>query len=169
MKHHSELAILILMTALLLLGTSPTQAVAKDYPAAPDFVLKDLNGKEIRLGDYKGKVLFLNFWATWCGPCRAEIPDFIEAYNEHKKDGLEILGISVDQAGAKKVLKFVEANKVNYPVAMATKQLFKDYQRPRAIPTTLIIDRKGRIRHKQVGLMSKEMVIQFFKEFSKAD
>jgi len=139
----------------------------KDHPAAPDFTLKDLNGNQISLADYEGKVLFLNFWATWCGPCRIEIPDFIDVYEEYKDKGLEILGISVDTGNPDRVRRFVELNEMNYPVAMFNREFLNNYKPGQYIPVTIIIDRKGRLRHKQIGLMSKEMVLYFFEQFSK--
>jgi peroxiredoxin len=160
---------LIIPAVLVLISlVSVSTACALDnHPAAPDFTLKDLNGNEISLSDYEGKVLFLNFWATWCGPCRAEIPDFIEVYDEYKDQGLEILGVSVDEMSPDKVLRFVKAYEINYPIAMFTMDLINDYRPGRGIPATIIIDKMGRLRHKQIGTMSKEMVLHFFKEFSK--
>jgi peroxiredoxin len=160
---------LIIPAVFLLISLVSVSAACapNNHPAAPDFTLKDLNGKEISLSDYEGKVLFLNFWATWCGPCRAEIPDFIEVYDEYKDQGLEILGVSVDDMSPDKVLRFVEKSEINYPVAMYTNALMNDYRPGRMIPTTVIIDKMGRLRHKQIGTMSKEMVLYFFKEFSK--
>ncbi len=163
-----RLALPVGVAFFLLVGANTVSGL-EDHPAAPDFKLKDLMGKEVSLSDYEGKVLFLNFWATWCGPCRAEIPDFIEVYDEYRDKGLEILGVSVDTISSDKVLQFVMKNEMNYPVVMATRDLFKDYPQPRAIPTTLIIDGKGKIRHRQVGLMSKEMLIRIFNELSKED
>lgn len=141
-------------------------AAGTSDPLAPDFRLKDLNGSEITLSDYAGKVLFINFWATWCPPCRAEIPDFIEFYEEYKDQGLEILGVSVDQMSPEKVAAFVKASDMNYPVAMYNTEFINDYRPGNSIPTTIVIDREGRIRHKQVGLMSKEMLVRIFKEVS---
>ena len=141
--------------------------VIKEDPVAPDFNLEDLNGTELSLSDFEGKVLFLNFWATWCPPCRTEIPDFIEVYDKYKDMGLAILGISVDQISAKKVGEFVKKNKMNYPVAMATKKLFQDYPSPGAIPTTLVIDAMGKIRHKKVGVMSQQELIDLYIKFKK--
>ncbi len=159
---------LIPLTLVLFVLVSVDNACAfKEDPAvAPDFTLKDLNGNNITLSAYKGKVLILNFWATWCPPCRAEIPDFIEVYDEYKAKGLEILGISVDQISAAQVSKFVERNKMNYPVAMATNDLFRDYPPPQAVPTTLVIDRDGKIQYKKVGMMSKQELIDLFNRFS---
>jgi peroxiredoxin len=141
-----------------------------NYPKAPDFTITDLNGKSISLSDYKGKVLFLNFWATWCPPCRAEIPDFVEAYGQQKAKGLEILGISLDSKGKEAIVAFVDKYKINYPVVLETRnttdKLLDDYQPGQFIPTTIIIDKQGRIRNKQVGQMSKEMLLKYFQQLA---
>ncbi len=155
------------LVLFVLVSAGNACAVKQDSSEAPDFTLTDLNGTTISLSDYAGKVLFLNFWATWCAPCRAEIPDFVEVYNEYKDKGLEILGISVDQIGADQVRKFVEKYKMNYPVAMATNELFRDYPPPQGVPTTLVIDGDGKIRHKKVGMMSKQELLDLFQRFSK--
>jgi peroxiredoxin len=166
MKKMARLLIPMSLVFFLLASVNATCA-REDYPAAPDFTLKDLNGNQISLSDYQGKVLFLNFWATWCGPCRVEIPDFIEVYDEYKDKGLEILGVSVDSMNPDKVLEFVNKNEMNYPVVMFTRDLINDYRPGRAVPATIVIDKKGRLRHKQIGTMSKEMVIDIFEEISK--
>ncbi|HEB36420.1 MAG TPA: TlpA family protein disulfide reductase [Candidatus Aminicenantes bacterium] len=129
---------------------------------APDFTVKDLRGREISLSNYSGKVVFLNFWATWCGPCKAEIPDFIEAYKQNKDKGMEIIGISVDRISPKSVLKFAEKYKINYPVIMGTDKIQKDYEPGPYIPTTIIIDQEGKIRHRHIGYMSKEALKDYF-------
>lgn len=129
---------------------------------APDFTVKDLKGREISLSKYSGKVVFLNFWATWCGPCKAEIPDFIEAYKQNKDKGMEIIGISVDRISPKSVLKFAEKYKINYPVVMSTDEIQKDYEPGPYIPTTIIIDQEGKIRHRHIGYMSKEALEDYF-------
>lgn len=132
------------------------------YTTAPEFVLTDLSGNEISLSDFKGKVVFLNFWATWCSPCRAEIPGFVEAYSQYKEKGMEIIGVSVDRGGTNKVLEFVRTYRINYPVAMYTMKIIRDYELGRAIPTTIIIDRKGRIRRKHIGYMDKGTLERYF-------
>jgi peroxiredoxin len=141
-----------------------------NYPQAPDFRLTDINGKTISLSDYKGKVLFLNFWATWCPPCRAEIPDFVEAYGQEKAKGLEILGISLDSKGKDAIVAFVEKYKINYPIVLetrqATEQLIGDYQPGQFIPTTIVIDKRGRIRDKKVGQMDKETILKYFQQLA---
>jgi cytochrome c biogenesis protein CcmG/thiol:disulfide interchange protein DsbE len=152
------------LVLFVLMSTGSACAVSKDQ-IAPDFILEDLDGNKISLSDFEGKVLFLNFWATWCPPCRAEIPDFIEVYDMYKDKGLAIIGISVDRISPKKVADFAQKNRMNYPVAMATGELFRDYPSPSAIPTTVVIDGNGKIRHKKVGLMSKEELIDLYNEF----
>jgi len=134
----------------------------ENYPLAPQFSLEDLKGNTIALSDLEGKVIFLNFWATWCSPCRVEIPDFVESYKENKDKGLEILGVSVDRAGTKSLLGFVEEFKINYPVALATPKIVNDYQPGRFIPVTIIIDKKGKIRHKHIGPMDKKTLEKYF-------
>ncbi len=150
------LTVILFVFAPLFYGGSPAQS------AAPDFKIKDLNGKEHTLAEYKGKVLFLNFWATWCPPCRAEVPDFVEAYKAYKDQGLEILGISVDEGGVDAVKPFASKYRVNYPLAMVTEQIYNDYQPGAYIPTTFLIDKSGRIRDKIVGQIDKESFLAAF-------
>jgi cytochrome c biogenesis protein CcmG/thiol:disulfide interchange protein DsbE len=154
----------MILMVFVLVSACGARAVEGD-PVAPDFMLEGLNGTTISLSDFEGKVLFMNFWATWCPPCRAEIPDFIEAYDEYKDMGLAILGVSVDNISPQKVNEFVKRNEMNYPVAMATKKLFQDYPAPAAIPTTLVIDGTGKIRYRKVGLMSKRELIDLYTKF----
>jgi peroxiredoxin len=135
-------------------GSNSTQAA--------DFTVKDLKGHEISLSNYSGKIVFLNFWATWCSPCKAEIPDFIESYKQYKDKGMEIIGISVDKISPKSVLKFAEEYKINYPVVMSTNKIQKDYEPGPYIPTTIIISREGKIRHRHIGYMSKEAIEDYF-------
>ncbi len=161
-----------LALALLLSGAVGPACASKQEGSsfAPDFRVTDLKGKTISLSDYKGKVLFLNFWATWCPPCRAEIPDFIEAYTQEKANGFEILGISVDTKGKPEVAAFVDQYKINYPIVLETKEniqkLINDYQPGQYIPTTIIIDKSGMIRHKQVGAIDKETLLKYFRELA---
>jgi peroxiredoxin len=133
---------------------------------APDFTVIDLKGQTITSAQYKGKVLFLNFWATWCPPCRAEIPDFIDVYAANKAKGMEILGISLDTKEKSEVQAFVEKFKINYPVVLETKKqtekLLSDFQPGQFIPTTFVIDKQGRIRDKIVRAMDKEEILRIF-------
>ena len=158
-----SLSLALVFTALVLLTSAISAAEGK---AAPDFALKDLGGKDISLDDYKGKVVFLNFWATWCPPCRQEIPGFIEAYEKYKGDGLVILGVAVSDR-ENSVKSYVEKSKMTYPVAMGDTKIVKDYDPGNAIPTTIVIDRDGNIFHKHVGFMDQSQVEKIFMDLSK--
>jgi thiol-disulfide isomerase/thioredoxin len=120
---------------------------------APAFDLKDLNGNPLTLSQAKGKVVLLNFWATWCGPCRAEIPDLIELQKKYK-DQLEIIGVATeeDEPDADALRKFVAKEGINYPVALASEQLEDKFGGIEALPTSFIIDEQGRIVQKHIGL-----------------
>lgn len=159
------LTVLVGISFLLAAGAAVLRAQSENVPA-PDFVLKDLQGKDLKLADYKGKVLVLNFWATWCPPCRAEIPDFVEAYTANKDKGLEILGLSVDRMPADKLLPFVNKAKINYPVALADTKIVQDYGPGDYIPATIIIDKKGIVRHRHVGQMDKNTLVQLFNQYN---
>ena len=118
---------------------------------APNFTLKDLEGWEVSLSDYEGKIIFVNFWATWCGPCKREIPGFIELQNKYKDD-LVILGISIDRRGTKdRVAPFAKNYNINFPVLFSDGKVEKDYGGIRAIPTTFILDRELDIAQKIRG------------------
>jgi len=120
---------------------------------APDFALpRTGDGKTVKLSDFKGKVRIVNFWATWCPPCRAEIPHFVSMYKDLKGKGVEIIGISLDQKGDAAVAPFVKENKMNYPVVLGDENVVSAYGGIRGIPTTFIVDRQGRIVKKFVGL-----------------
>lgn len=129
---------------------------------APDFTLKDLKGNEVSLSACRGKVIFLNFWATWCPPCRQEIPGFIEVYNGYKDRGMVIIGISLDRKSPDSILEFAEEYKINYPLVMATAKIVMDYQPGDFIPATIIIDKNGKIRERHVGYMDKATLKSYF-------
>jgi cytochrome c biogenesis protein CcmG/thiol:disulfide interchange protein DsbE len=137
---------------------------AQSVPA-PDFSVKDLQGNVQNLAAFKGKVLVINFWATWCPPCRREIPDFIAAYKELKGEGLEILGLSVDQKTVPELLDWTRQIGVNYPIALATPEIITAYEPGDYIPSTIIIDRKGVIRFRQAELMTKDTLIRLFRQY----
>ena len=138
-------------------STHPNAAKSpKDRHQAPDFALKDANGKTVRLSDYKGKVVLLDFWATSCGPCRAEIPWFIEM-ERHKKDkGFEVLAVSLDDSGWEDVKPFLAEMNVNYRVVIGDDTTTKAYGGVEAIPTTFLIDRQGKIAAIHIGLASRK-------------
>ena len=157
---------LILAVALILGANSPSLTAQEENTPAPGFTLKDLKGNLVSLSDYKGKILVLNFWATWCTPCRDEIPDFIDVYQDLKSKGFEILGLSVDRLSPDKLSAWAESIGINYPLAVATGKILRDYHPGEYIPATIVIDKYGRIRYRHVGAMDRETLLQLFKELS---
>ena len=118
---------------------------------APDFKVDDLEGKPLTLAASKGKVVLLNFWATWCGPCRAEIPDLIELQKKYA-DRLQIIGLDIDDDDVAEVKKFVAENKMNYPIAMATNEIRREYGGVAALPTSFVLNSEGQVVQKHEGL-----------------
>jgi peroxiredoxin len=151
----------VMLAAALFTGcSSPTPVKAAVKPEserkpAPNFVLKDITGKTVKLTDYRGKVVLLNFWATWCGPCKIEIPWFIDFEQAYKDRNFSVLGISLDDDGWDSVKPFVEQRKINYRVMIGTEEMSQQYGGVEALPTTFIIDRDGRIAAIHEGLVSK--------------
>lgn len=124
---------------------------------APDFTLKDSNGQSVKLSDYRGKVVLLNFWATWCGPCQIEIPWFIEFEQQLKSKGLEVVGVSMDEEGWKVVKPYIAAHKLNYRVLLGDETVGDLYGGLDALPTTFIIDRDGKVAFTpHIGLAGKD-------------
>ncbi|HEY4930327.1 MAG TPA: TlpA disulfide reductase family protein [Terriglobales bacterium] len=117
---------------------------------APDFTVTDIDGRKLSLADYKGKVVLLDFWATWCGPCRTEIPRFVEMQNKYGTDGFQVIGVSMDD-DAKPVREFAQQYKLNYPVAVGDDRLAERYGGVLGLPVNFIIDREGRIYARHLG------------------
>jgi len=146
--------IFVLLAGLVLLaGCSVAQGNASGK--APDFSLQSINGKTIRLSDYNNKVVILNFFATWCPPCREEIPDFIELVNTTDKERFVIIGISIEKGDESAVKKFAADRKINYPILVDDGFVSKTYGPINSIPTTFIIDKKGNITEKIIGSRTK--------------
>lgn len=121
-----------------------------DHPLAPAFSVTDLSGRALNLADYKGNVILLDFWATWCGPCRVEIPGFVQLQNRYRDQGLVVIGVSIDD-GPEPVREFYKEFKMNYSVAMGSEKLGALYGGILGLPTTFLIGRDGRIYAKHVG------------------
>ena len=120
---------------------------------APAWTLKDVNGKAVSLDQFRGKVVVLDFWATWCPPCRAEIPGYVQLQKKYAKDGLAVVGVSLDQGGVEVVKQFIADHHVDYQIVMGDQKIVDAYGGVNAIPTTFIIDRQGNIRYRKVGEM----------------
>jgi cytochrome c biogenesis protein CcmG, thiol:disulfide interchange protein DsbE len=123
----------------------------KNPDAAPAFQLNDLNGKPVSLAEAKGKIVLLNFWATWCGPCRAEIPDLVDLQKRYA-DKFEIIALATDEDDPDEVRRVVLQSGINYRVAMSSDAVRRDYGGIAALPTSFVIDPEGRIVQKHVGL-----------------
>lgn len=129
-------------------SVAPSKAVGK---IAPPFVRNDLNGKKIELAGYKGQVVLLNFWATWCAPCLSEMPRFVAWQKSYSAQGLQVVGVSMDDDVAP-VRKMNQKLQLNYPVVMGDEKLGDSYGGVLGLPITYLIDRQGKIRYRHQGL-----------------
>jgi cytochrome c biogenesis protein CcmG/thiol:disulfide interchange protein DsbE len=150
------------LSALLVTSCSSTRTVSasakseKDRKPAADFTLKDSNGASVKLSDYRGKVVLLNFWATWCGPCQLEIPWFEEFEQQYKSQGFAVLGVSMDEDGWGVVKPYIAEHKVNYRVLLGDDSVTQLYGGVESLPTSFIIDREGKIAFApHIGLIQK--------------
>lgn len=153
--------VLILAILLIVLGStffvkerrdgSMGKTAGSRISTLPEFHLQDLWGREARSSDLKGKVILVNFWATWCPPCLYEIPHFVELHEKYSREGLIILGISMDQSGKEHVKSFVEEKGIPYQTLMGDDKIVEDFGGIQGLPTTFVIDREGKIAEKLVG------------------
>lgn len=141
---------LVILGALLLFA--PAVARAQDTPAA-ELKLKDINGRRIHLSNYRGQVVLVNFWATWCPPCRAEIPDLIKLQRAYGRRGLQVIGVTYPPQTLAEVRRFVQRAKVNYPVGLGTKEMKLLFTASESLPMTIVIGTDGRIRETIEGIL----------------
>ena len=156
MRNAFILASILCLLALAATAQSPkTTKTSTGRSLAPDFNLKDATGKDVKLADLKGKVVLVNFWATWCEGCQVEIPWFVEFQKEYASRGLVVVGISMDDDGWKSVKPWIEEKKVNYPIVIGNEGLAKQYGLDGGMPLTALVDREGRIADLHQGIVDK--------------
>jgi peroxiredoxin len=143
------------ITATLLVALSSLVLGQAEKPA-PELELKDVEGRVLRLSDYKGKVVLLNFWATWCAPCRAEMPDLVKWQREYKSRGLQVIGVTYPPEELTEVREFIKSIGVNYPVALGEEQTKAMFDKGETLPVTVVIDKKGMVREVIQGIIFPE-------------
>ena len=134
-------------------GEKMTLRFFRDPSVVPAFTAQDLDGRSISSAGWRGKVTIVNFWATWCGPCRAEIPALI-ALQEKYRGRLRVIGVSEDEISPELVKRFVTAQRINYPIVMTTKEIGRTFPGVTALPTSFVVDREVRVVQKHVGLLN---------------
>ncbi|HEY0729475.1 MAG TPA: TlpA disulfide reductase family protein [Pyrinomonadaceae bacterium] len=144
-----------ILLATMMIAFSPASVLGQQA-RAPQFVLKDIKGRIVRLSDYKGKVVLINFWATWCPPCRAEMPDLVSLQREHGKEGLQIIGITYPPEKLDRVRRFARNLKVNYPIVLGTRQLKARFSSEDTLPLTVVINRDGNVSEIISGILLRE-------------
>ncbi|MCX8118216.1 MAG: TlpA family protein disulfide reductase [Desulfobacterota bacterium] len=148
----TSLAFAFALSVLILLPCCAKKTEERDQ--APNFSLRTLNGQQITLSDLKGKVVLLDFWATWCGPCRESIPHLVRLYRNYQEKGFELIGMSKDRSEDIEVVrKYVRTMEIPYPIILTPDEVARKY-RVTGLPTTVLIDRKGVIRQRIVGFNS---------------
>jgi thiol-disulfide isomerase/thioredoxin len=153
-------AVALIAAAMLYVGfhaarrSGPPPLVTK-ASAAPDFTLESLDGKSVRLSDLRGKAVLLNFWATWCGPCKIETPWLVELQNQYGAQGLQVIGVAMDDSGKDDIAKFAKDMGVNYPVLLGKEAVGDAYGGVPALPESFFIGRDGKIVDKIIGLKGK--------------
>ena len=143
---------LIVIFVALLIVLSPAVVVGQ----APQFTLKDINGRTVRLRAYRGKVVLINFWATWCPPCRAEMPDLVKLQRDYARQGLQVIGITYPPEEKTRVRRFARSLKVNYPIILGTSQIKARFTAEETLPLTVVIDRDGKVNDIISGILLRQ-------------
>lgn len=144
----------------------PAQAGPEKGTLAPDFELKvlDGNGQTMKLSSLRGKAVIVDFWATYCGPCKIEMPWFVDLQKKYGKDGLQIVGVAVDDAGEKAISDFTHKMGINYPILIGNEKVADQYGGLDGLPTTFFLDRSGKIIDRQLGLISESVIVDNIKK-----
>lgn len=156
------IVVVMVVTLMLVFGirksrraTSPAQATTTGMKMAPDFTLQSLDGKTVHLSDFRGKAILLNFWATWCEPCKVEMPWIVDLQQKYASKGLQVLGVAMDDAGPDEIAKFTRQMGVNYPVVIGKDEVADSYGGLPFLPTTFYIGRDGKIVDKVLGIKGR--------------
>lgn len=163
MKRNAIVIVVVIAAVALMLfagvrmsrSRASIKTVGKNGSAAPDFTLKGLDGKQVRLSDYRGKAVLLNFWATWCAPCKIEMPWFVDLQKQYASQGLQVIGVAMDDSGEETIAKFAQQMGVNYPVLIGKEAVGDAYGGVEFLPTTFIIDRQGKVVDRVFGLAGR--------------
>ena len=131
---------------------------------APDFDLPSLDGKNLKLSDLRGKAVLLNFWATYCGPCKIEMPWFVELQKQYGPQGFQIVGVTMDDASTAEIAKFVKERGVNYPILLGKESVGESYGGVGVLPTTFFLDRDGKVMAREFGLQSRSVFVDHIKK-----
>lgn len=132
--------------------------------AAPDFELQALDGSKLKLSDLRGKAVLLNFWATYCGPCKIEMPWFVELQKEYGPQGFQIVGVAMDDASTEDIAKFAKEMGVNYPILLGKESVGQSYGGVNVLPTTFFLDRTGKVIAREFGLQSRSVFVDHIKQ-----
>lgn len=159
-----KLIVLLSIFSIAILFACGKTSENKNLNPGFDFNLPDLNGKMISLEDFRGKVLVINFWATWCPPCEEEVPKLNELNKRYKNEGLVVIGIALDKDSLNLVEPFVREKRIGYPILMGNEQVLRDMEDFSGVPTTLIVDQKGNIKKKYDGAFDKDDLEKILKE-----
>ncbi len=160
------------VAAMLFAGVHIARHNAANAPAkgqlmgnvAPDFELPTLEGKNLKLSDLRGKAVLLNFWATYCGPCKVEMPWFVELQKEYGPQGFQIIGVAMDDASTEEIAKFAKDMGINYPILLGKESVGQSYGGVGVLPTTFFLDRDGKVIAREFGLQSRSVFVDHIKK-----
>lgn len=152
----AQITILRLFLSALLVAGLYSVGFAKDNYSEKELVLPDLNGKQVKASDYKGKWVIVNYWATWCPPCAEEIPELNAFHIEHSSKDAVVLGVNIEKDELDYVKEFVEEFKISYPVLQSNVGVSSPYGRIQALPTTFILDKQGKVMQTIIGAVTQE-------------
>lgn len=163
--------IVAIVAAMLFAGVRMARNNRANTPAkgqlignlAPDFELPALDGKNLKLSDLRGKAVLLNFWATYCGPCKIEMPWFVELQKEYGPQGFQIVGVAMDDASTEEIAKFAKEMGVNYPILLGKESVGQSYGGVSVLPTTFFVDRDGKLIAREFGLQSRSVFVDHIK------